>query len=154
MKQQHHNIDLRTYEKGITSDSNKEILGGSKSGEHVDSLNMRSISMDGDNFAKKKVKGEDLLYDAVDNRCFLPSVGTLSSTYRCMLSLEINEHIIEVWASTNQSFAPFMRVNGKIVLMSFDFPVDVAHPLQYDKNESCIGGEFYITINLTTPMVF
>lgn len=154
MKQQHHNIDLRTYEKGITSDNNKEILGGSKNGEHVDSLNMRSISMDGDNFAKKKIKGEGLLYDAVDNRCFLPSVGTLSPTYRCMLSLEINEHIVEVWASTNNTFPPFIRVNGKIVLMSFDFPVDTDYPLQYDKNESCIGGEFYITNNVTTPMVF
>lgn len=154
MKQQHHNIDLRTYEKGINSDSNKEILGGSKNGEHVDALNMRSVSMDGDNFAKKKIKGEDLLYGAIDNRCFLPSPGVLNASYMCMLTLEINGHIVEVWASGDENFDPFIRVDGQIVLMSPNFPVDTEHPLQYDKNESCIGGEFYITNNRTTPMVF
>lgn len=154
MKQQHHDIDLKTYEKGISSDTNKEILG-SREGEHVDALNMRSVSMDGDNFAKKKIKGEAILYENIDNRCFLEVPGTLSTNYECMMSQEINGHIVEIWASTNpQSEHPFIRVNGKIVLMSEDFPIDLEHPLQYDKNESCVGGEFYITNNNTSPMVF
>lgn len=154
MRQQHHDIDLKTYEKGINSDTNKEILG-SKDGEHVDALNMRSVSMDGDNFAKKKIKGEAVLYDNVDNRCFLEVPGTLSTNYECMMSQEINGHIVEIWASTNsETELPFIRVNGIIVLMSEDFPIDLQHPLQYDKNESCVGGEFYITNNNTPPMVF
>jgi hypothetical protein len=47
-----------------------------------------------------------------------------------------------------------MRIDGQIVLYSEDFPIDVFHPLQYDKNESCVGGEIYVTNNNTPPMVF
>ena len=71
MKQQHYPHDIKTYQKGIQSDTNKEILGRSENGEHVDALNMRSMSMDGDNLAKKKIKGEELVYKALDNRCFV-----------------------------------------------------------------------------------
>jgi hypothetical protein len=154
MKQEHHPIDLKTYQKGINSDSNKEFLGSNEEGEHVDALNMRSLSMDGDNSAKKKIKGEKLLYDAIDNRCFLPSPLTLSSSYVCMLSLEINEHIIEAWASPTVGLDPFIRINGKIVCMSEFLPIATTTPLQYDKNEACVGGEFYVTNNVTPPMVF
>lgn len=155
MKQQHYPIDLKTYEKGINSDSNKEILGSSE-GEHVDALNMRSVPMDGDNFAKKKIKGEDLKYPALDNRCFVTSVPLPgANTYECMLTLEVNGNTVEAWASTSpETYDPYMRINGQIVLMSPDFPVSVDYPLQYDKNESCIGGEIYITNNITPPMVF
>jgi hypothetical protein len=154
MKQQHSPIDIKTYEKGINSDSNKEMLGPDDTGLHVDALNMRSMSMDGDNLAKKKIKGEDLLFDNSDNRCFLLVPGTLSADYECMLTLEVNMHIIEVWASTEVGEFPFMRIDGQIVLMSEYFPIDINYPLQYDKNEACVGGEIYITNNATPPMVF
>lgn len=154
MKQQHHPIDIKTYEKGIKSDTNKEMLGASQEGEHVDALNMRSISMDGDNYAKKKIKGEDLLYPNIDNRCFLTTPGTLSQDYECMMSQEINGHLVEIWASPNVGEEPLMRVDGKVVLMSSDFPIDVNHPLEYHKNENCVSGEFYVTNNNTPPMVF
>ena len=107
MKQQHHPIDLRTYEKGINSDSNKEILGASsEGGDHVDSLNMRSLPMDGDNLAKKKIKGEQELYPNIDNRCIGGTGLPLSDTYECMMSQEINNHIVEIWASTDPSTNP------------------------------------------------
>jgi hypothetical protein len=154
MKQQHHPIDLKTYEKGINADANKEILG-QRDGEHVDAFNMRSISMDGDNFAKKKIKGESLLYNNVDNRCFLETEGTIDSEYICMMTLEINGNIVEIWAHReSEDNPPFFRVNGQIVAMSPDIPIWVEYPIQYDKNESCIGGEFYVTNNVTPPMVF
>lgn len=155
MRQQHHPQDIKTYQKGINSDSNKEILGNSEEGEHIDSLNMRSISMDGDNYAKKKIKGEYSLYPLIDNRCNAPDPSTLTfDGYECMMAQEVNGHIVEIWASTTPEEYPFMRIDGQIVLYSEDFPIDVLHPLQYDKNESCIGGEIYITNNNTTPMVF
>ena len=155
MSQQHHPKDDKTYQKGINSDQNKEFLGANDKGEHVDALNMRSISMDGDNFAKKKIKGEVSTYPLVDNRCNLVPAITLDATYECMMTQDINGYIVEIWASTDGiPKSPFMRINGKIVLYSSDFPIDVAHPLQYDKNENCVGGEMYITNNLTTPMVF
>jgi hypothetical protein len=155
MKQQHSPHDIKTYQKGIQSDTNKEILGRSEGGEHVDALNMRSMSMDGDNLAKKKIKGEDLLYEALDNRCFVVS-GPLpgAKTYQCMMSQEVNNHIIELWASTDPiTYPPFIRIDGQIVLMSDQFPFNLNYPLQYDKNESCVGGEIYITDNNVPPMV-
>jgi hypothetical protein len=153
MKQQHHPLDIRSYEKGINSDSNKEILGSSEQGEHVDALNMRSISMDGDNFAKKKIKGEEILFPLIDNRC--NGDGSLDlSNYECMLTEEINGHIVEIWASPDGKKYPFMRIDGQIVVYSEYFPIYVDYPLQYDKNENCVGGELYVTNNYTKPMVF
>ena len=154
MKQQHHPKDDKTYEKGINSDSNKEILGSIADGSHLDALNMRSMPMDGDNLAKKKIKGEELVYDLVDNRCNPTPPITLSSDYECMMAQEVNSHIVEIWASPNIGEYPFMRIDGKIVLYSVDFPIDIDHPLQYDKNENCVSGEFYVTNNNTPPMVF
>lgn len=155
MSQQHHPKDDKTYQKGINSDQNKEFLGANDKGEHVDALNMRSISMDGDNFAKKKIKGEVSTYPLVDNRCNLSPTIVLDATYECMMAQDVNEHIVEIWASTSGgSKYPFMRVDGKIVLYSQNFPIDVGHPLQYDKNENCVGGEIYITNNRTPPIVF
>jgi len=150
-----HKQDAKTYQKGINADQNKEFLGTSEKGEHVDALNMRSISMDGDNFAKKKINGEQVEYPLVDNRCDTTNPITLDDTYECMMAQEINGHIVEIWASTDGSpKEPFMRIDGKIVLYSANFPVYITTPLQYDKNENCIGGEMYITNNLTPPMVF
>ena len=133
MKQQHHPQDIKTYEKGINSDSNKEILGASPNGEHLDALNMRSISMDGDNFAKKKIKGEEILFVLKDNRC--NPIGTLTFTgYECMMAQEVNGHIVEIWASSVSDEYPIIRVDGKIVAYSRDLPFDLEHPLQYDKS--------------------
>ena len=134
----HYKQDPKTYEKGINADQNKEFLGSSEKGEHVDALNMRSVSMDGDNFAKKKIKGEIVHYPLVDNRCDTTIPITLDSTYECMMTQEVNNYIVEIWASTSGSpKEPFMRINGKIVIYSADFPILVTGPLQYDKNENC-----------------
>lgn len=150
-----HKQDAKTYQKGINADQNKEFLGGSEKGEHVDALNMRSVSMDGDNFAKKKIKGEIVQYPLVDNRCDTTIPITLDDTYECMMTQEVNNHIVEIWASTDGTpKEPFMRIDGKIVLYSANFPILVTGPLQYDKNENCVGGEMYITNNTTPPMVF
>jgi hypothetical protein len=154
MNQQHSPKDEKVFNKGINSDTNKEILGLGE-GVYVDAVHLRNLSQDGSNSALKKVKGEVIHYPNYDNRCFLETQGTLSTTYECMLTLEIDNHIIEVWASNDPSkYDPYMRVDGKVVLMSENFPVDLEHPLQYDKNENCVSGEFYITNNNTPPMVF
>lgn len=155
MKQQHHPTDLKSFEKGINSDSNKELLG-TKQGEHVDARNMRSQTNDGDNYAKKKIKGEKLLYPNIDNRCDDGTSQPLSDEYHCMMTQEINNHIVEIWATDPAvTVQPaLIRIDGLIVCMSNDFPVRADYPLQYDKNEACIGGEFFITDNRVRPMVF
>ena len=111
--------------------------------------------MDGDNYAKKKIKGEESLFPLIDNRCNAPDPSTLTfDGYVCMMAQEVNGRIVEIWASSIVGELPFMRIDGQIVLYSDDFPIDIFHPLQYDKNESCVGGEIYVTNNNTTPMVF
>jgi hypothetical protein len=155
MKQQHHPTDMKSFEKGINSDANKELLGV-RQGEHVDARNMRSVPMDGDNFAKKKIKGEELLYPNIDNRCINGTGLPLDEDYECMMTQEINGHIVEAWAKNplGATSPSLMRIDGKIVCMSDDFPIRIDYPLEYHKNETCIGGEFYITDNLSRPMVF
>lgn len=154
MKQQHHPVDKKSYEKGINSDSNKEMLGP-KEGEHVDARNMRSVSMDGDNFAKKKIKGEFLLYPNIDNRCTGGTGLPLSEQYECMMTQEINGRIVEIWSALESYDLPaLIRIDGKIVAMSEDLPIIAEYPLEYHKNEACVGGEFYITDNRVSPMVF
>jgi hypothetical protein len=155
MKQQHHPTDKKSFEKGINSDANKELLGV-RQGEHVDARNMRSVSMDGDNFAKKKIKGEEVLYPNIDNRCTIGTGLPLSDDYECMMTQEINGHIVEAWAvdPATSALPSLMRIDGKIVLMSVNFPIRLDFPLEYHKNETCIGGEFYITDDNSRPMVF
>jgi hypothetical protein len=71
-----------------------------------------------------------------------------------MMTQEVNGHIIELWASTEpENYPPFIRIDGQIVLMSDALPFNLNYPLQYDKNESCVGGEIYITDNNVSPMV-
>lgn len=154
MKQQHHPLDSKTYQKGINSDTNNEILGSSTEGEHLDALNMRSMPMDGNNMAKKKIKGEDMLFPLIDNRCNATPPALTFTAYECMMAQEINGHIVEIWASSDINEHPIIRVDGVIVAYSTDLPFDLQHPLQYDKNESCVGGEFYVTNNNTPPLVF
>lgn len=153
MKQQHHPQDIKSYQKGINSDTNSEFLGSSEQGEHLDALNMRSISMDGNNFAKKKIKGESSLFPLTDNRCNKPNTITFTG-YECMMAQEINGKIVEIWASSVSDEQPMIRIDGVIVAYSADLPFNLNYPLQYDKNESCVGGEFYVTNNLTPPLVF
>jgi hypothetical protein len=73
-----------------------------------------------------------------------------------MMTQEINGHIVEAWAvdPATSSEPSLMRIDGKIVCMSSDFPIRLDFPLEYHKNETCIGGEFYITDFNSRPMVF
>ena len=157
MKQQHHPYDIRTYSKGANRDLEDE-LHNSDEGAAIDANNMRTLSMDGDNASYKKINGEELLYPNVDNRCTIagtPQFGQpLASTYGCIGVIEINDHIVEFWADSNGSLPSFIRIDGVIVLQSPDFPITYDHPLQLDKNESCVGGEVYLTDYNVPPMLF
>lgn len=156
MKQQHGSYDTKKYNKGIDSDTSKELMGIKDDGSHVDALNMRSLSMDGTNLAKKHIGGEDLVFNNYDNNRYKDLSG-----YKCMMTQNILGRIVEVWAHySNVSDSPnplkpsFVRVDGLVVLMSEDFPVYADKPLQYDKNEHVLGSEFYITNFFSYPMVF
>lgn len=164
MKQQHGAYDTKKYNKGINSDTNKELMGLSDDGSHVDALNMRSLSQDGTNLGKKHIGGESSFYPALDTRYNntkpVPPI-TDFSIYKCVMTQSINGKIVEIWCSKNNlttdpkpNQPSFIRIDGNICLMSPDFPVFYNKPLQYDKNQHVLGSEFYITDFHSEPMIF
>lgn len=153
MNQQKHPHDIRTTDKGVNMDIDQE-LHNSQEGSVVDRHNMRTMSMDGSNEVSKKIKGETIHFPNIDNRCNGGTGFPLSISYVCIGVAEINEHIVEFWADEDDLDPAMIRIDGQIVLQSVDFPLQTEFPLQIAKNESCIGGEIYITDFNSTPMVF
>ena len=153
MKQVHQPHDIRMYAKGANRDLDDELMALAE-GQYIDACNMRTNPMDGDNSSAKKIKGEVSLYPNIDNRCNIGTGLPLSTSYECIGVSEINRNIVEFWADAAEVDPSFIRVNGQIVLMSDEFPIQAKYPLQIAKNESCIGGEVYITDYNVTPMIF
>jgi hypothetical protein len=153
MKQVHQPHDIRMYAKGANRDLDDELMALAE-GQYIDACNMRTNPMDGDNSSAKKIKGEVSLYPNIDNRCNIGTGLPLSTSYECIGVSEINRNIVEFWADAAEVEPSMIRVNGQIVLMSDEFPIQAKYPLQIAKNESCIGGEVYITDYNVTPMIF
>ncbi|MHA2170200.1 MAG: hypothetical protein ACXAB7_09940, partial [Candidatus Kariarchaeaceae archaeon] len=153
MKQLKHPHDIRTCNKGTNIDLDKE-LHNTQEGDVVDRHNMRTMPMDGDNESSKKIGGEEVLYPNIDNRCNGGSGLPLSVTYECVGVVEVNDRIVEFWADDDNLDPSLIRIDGLIVLYSSDFPITTDFPLQIAKNESCIGGEVYITDFNVIPMFF
>jgi hypothetical protein len=153
MKQVHQPHDIKIYAKGANRDLDDELMALAE-GQYIDACNMRTNPMDGDNSAAKKIKGEIELYPNVDNRCNIGTGLPLTTTYESIGVVEINRYIVEFWADAAEVEPSLIRINGKIVLMSADFPIQAKYPLQIAKNESCIGGEVYITDYNVIPMIF
>ena len=153
MKQQHHPHDIKHYSNGVNRDVDDELMG-LQEGQSIDACNMRSNPMDGDNAARKKINGEEVMYPNIDNRCAGGTGLPLASTYECIGIVEVNDHIIEFWADSAKVDPPVVRIDGLIVLMTADLPVTIDAPLQIAKNESCVGGEIYFTDYVVTPMLF
>lgn len=152
-KQQHWTYDIRTLNNGANRDLEDELVF-LEDGAYIDACNFRVVSMGGDYAAAKKINGEELLYPNIDNRCNGGTGAALSANYECIGAAEINDHIIEFWADTTSVEPSLIRIDGQIVLYSVDFPITYNHPLQLAKNESCIGGEIYITDDNVPPMIF
>lgn len=153
MKQLHHPKDSRTYTKGANFDVDKEFLTLSD-GQYLDARNMRNLSMDGTNGALKKIGGMESLYPNINNNCIDGDNAPMASTYTCIGATVVNGNIVEFWADTDEVLPSYIRINGKIGLMHPDFPITHDHPLQMDVNESCVGGEIYITDFNVEPMIF
>src|SRR5258708_3256884 len=121
----HTKLDLRQFSQGTNYDDNTEFLGNGDSGEDLTSLNMRHDEYDKD--SKTKIGGELLTYDAFNNACYLTVPTPLATDYICIgtrnffLEDDKKDHVIEIWASPTQD--SFIRIDGKVVLISPDFPV-------------------------------
>lgn len=143
-RQQHHPWDVKRFNQGANRDQEDEFIGSISEGEYIDGNNVRPTADTGDQAALKKINGE--------TEKFTNNLG--GTTYKCIGKIEVNSKIVEFWVDTNKTLASIIRVDGDVVLKSTDFPIDVDHPLQIDKNESCIGGEIYVTDDFNRPMFF
>ena len=145
MKQEHNNIHINTFSKGADVDSEKEILCSQPTnGIFIDGHNCMPVSNDGNTGAIEKIKGEEIKY----------SNNTGQTNYTLVCSDSINDDIVEFWAPNTLGFPGIVRVNGVVVLESVDFDIRPEYPLQWDKNQACIGGEIAITDNRVPPYLF
>lgn len=152
-EQQKHPIDSKLFFKGVDSDIESELIQPN-SGLAIDACNARSSGGDGDNGSSKKIKGEEVVYPAIDNACFDGTFGPLSSSYFCLGTAYINRSKFEVWVDENAVLPPLFRIDGIIVARSFDIPFQKSFPLQLHWNETCPGGEVYLTDFNSQPMIF
>lgn len=151
-----HNIlkDLKNFFLGANYNRDPELLGIPTDGQYVDALNMRPNSMTGKEGSLQKIKGEELKYSSIDNSCgnYYDSSFDDGDWY-CMATSFIKNHIVELWCDKNGVLDPFIRVDGVIVAASPGLPISFLHPVQIDKNDTCLGGEIYITDYYSPPMI-
>jgi hypothetical protein len=143
MKQEHQPYDVHTFSSGADYDTSKELLGAQNNGKYVDSRNARVSSVSGSDGAIQKIGGEEVAYP--NN---LPS-----SDYICLVSTQVNDHYVEVWADETTALDPLIRIDGVICLQSPLFPVTVSDPPQFDVDEDCLGGLLGLTALSFTPMI-
>lgn len=157
MRPLHGKKDERSFVKA-NFDNDEQFVGASEQGLFMESQNMHH-PIDGDGSDMKKISGEELKYDSLDNACYLTTpYSQLAATYRCIgeakFFLDGADHIIEFWADAEGTLPAFARIDGIVVIRSDDFPLTVSHPLQIDVNDNCDGGEIYITDDNVPPMIF
>ena len=130
-------------------------------GTYLDAQNMRVNSIDGHGGSIEKIHGEIIKYSNIDTRCPIdncvtPSGVAMPLTYMCIGSTQVLNHIVEFWADELQVGAPYVRVDGWIVLMpskASSFPISTLFPPQIDNNDSCVGGEIFYTDDNIPPFI-
>jgi len=150
---QHHPWQTRAFHQGANKDTEDEFIGVQE-GEYIDARNARPGDMGGDQASLKKISGEVLEFSNVNNACNATSSTPLTGDYICMYAIEVNDKTVSFWADKNDTEPSLVRIDGKIVLKSSGFPIKTSAPLQISKNESCVGGEVYITDFSAAPMIF
>ena len=150
---QHSKKDVRRYHKVANRDIDPELLGETD-GIYLDSRNMRPTPSDGDSGSIEKIFGEDLIHPNKAPFCIVGNSAPLPGRYLCTGAVEINDHIVEFWADDAKIEDSLIRIDGDVVLKSPDFPINSIDLLQIAKNESCVGGEVYITDFKVPPMFF
>ncbi len=146
MNQENHPKEVRANNKGANRDIDKELLGAnSKSGEYLDGRNLRVSSSKSERDAAEKINGEQIVHS---NTFF----G--STDYSSIKSESVNNKKIEFWVDRNSILDPIITIDGIIVAKSDKIPFLIDFPLQSDKNESCVGGEIFVTDFNSPPMTF
>jgi len=149
MKQEHHPKFPQTYNKGANSDTEIEFSGSETNGEYRDSRNARPVDISGNIGALVKIKGHELFHDLTN-----AGPNSLSNNYVCLIEYDINGKKVCCWDSPLASEYPAISIDGQIVAKSVNLTFSTEHPPQGDKNENCLGGEFFYTDHNSQPLIF
>jgi hypothetical protein len=133
---------MKAYSGGANTDHDKETQQSQD--EFVDARNARLRGGNGKDKALEKIKGEVIIYPKNFN------VGN----YFCIGAFNVNEDIVEFWADRAGIEDPLIRVNGVVVCKSSRLGFTWNNPLQGDTNDSCVGGEVYVTDFVQAPYIF
>lgn len=143
MNQEHGGIDRKTFSEGASQDLSPELLGGSNKGVYYDSVNGRITSIRGNTGDWEKIFGEEMVWD-----------NSQSGDWHCMVSASINDDLFELWVKKDGTDDPYIVINGVIMGTSDKMPWLYDWPIQSDINESCIGGEIFLTDHNAFPSIF
>lgn len=131
---------------GIDVDTSKQLSGGNneseKGGRYLRAKNARLKSLDGNQFALEKIKGESVKWQ----------IDVSGSDYRCIGSTEVNTYLFQCWADRNSIHNPLITIDGSIVANNINIPFLWYDDLCIAKDENKLGGEVYITNGRTTPI--
>lgn len=145
---QDHPWNTRTYGLGVNRDTDGELI----SPEEASALD--SFNMIGDDGRRDKIKGEEITFPNIDNRCIGGTGLPVSGDLFCIGSRIVNRKLFEVVCDKNEVEPTFIRIDGKIVAMSPLLPFVWNKPLQMDINDSCVGGEVFLTDFSAPPFIF
>ncbi len=139
--------DIKYFFTGASRDTNIE-MGTAQDGRYYDAQNMRPTSVGGDANAMEEIGGEVVVYDVSSDSHIASYTG-----YESIGAVRVNNKSVVFYAS-RVGDPSFIQIDGDIVCLSEDLPLNIDNPLQIDKNESCRGGEVFVTDNNTTPLYF
>lgn len=142
MKQEHHQFGANTFGKGANSDLDPEYLGSEDRGQYMYLENGRCYDVKGNNYSVTKIKGEEELNDS-----------NQGADFKCIAAAFIFDYRVTFWAPES-SGVPFIMIDGIVMAQHPDLGFNVNYPIQWDKNESCVGGEIFITDDNQAPLIF
>jgi len=142
-KSENHPLDVRTNNVGATRDVDPELSGAENKGTYFDSENGRVTSDRGNTGAWEKIRGEVITHSS-----------TQAGDWFNLVSIPVHSDVFEIWVEKTGADSPYISINGVIMGQSPKMPWLYEHRIQFDKNESCIGGEVFLTDNNTSPTIF
>ena len=154
---------VTTFNIGIDKDSVPEMT---EQGYYVDACNMEDANaVSGAGKGLSKIGGELPLY--IQNTQYTANAGELTPIYfpiidannwLCIGVGDVNDHVVEFWVyngtNTQVLGTTIIRIDGIIMCYTDKMGLLPQYPLQLDVNDSCVGGEIFITDYNIHPYIF
>ena len=162
---------LNTFNIGTDSDTTPELI---QEGYYIDASNMEDTNaVSGTGKGLSKIGGELPLY--IQNTAYCPNEGLPVSSqiiipipdpngWECIGVGNVNDHVIEFWVYNGfnplATGSTIIRIDGIVMCTDLGnsslnmIGLQPSFPLQLDTNDSCVGGEIFITDFNIHPYIF